>query len=468
MKEIGHSKGVVDVAFSSNGKWVVSGSKDTTLKLWDVRTGEVLQTFSDHTSEIWSVAFSPDDKTVISGSGDNTLKLWDVGTGEVLHTFSGHAFSLFGRGSVFDVTFSPDGKRMVSQGVDTKLWDVERREELHTFSDHPYGGIAFSPDGKTVASGSTDRTVKLWDVDTGEVSQSILGHADVVVSVAFSPDGKTVASGSADRTVKLWDVHTGEVSQSILGHTGSVDSIAFSPDSKTVASGSTDGMLKLWDVDTGHVLRMFSGHTGDVHGVAFSPDGQRVISGSSDGTLKLWWAAIESKYVWVEDEFSQVSEVLEQWREGYENKDIEMYISVFWEKGFLYTSDMGTDDTTDDLVFNDLQTEKESAMGVFARFQDIEIGIHIPSTIELNQTRDRAEVKIHYRVQGFVLSGEHLEGGYIGWFGEGDALFIFELRAGEWRITEWHDEEFSEEDIRAAMDRAGKLPAEYMRIKNQR
>jgi hypothetical protein len=150
-------------------------------------------------------------------------------------------------------------------------------------------------------------------------------------------------------------------------------------------------------------------------------------------------------------ELASINEVLKRWREGYENEDVDMYINTFWADGFRYVSDLGTDtDTTDDVEFDDIREERESAIRVFSRFQDLEIEISEPPEITLNTDRNQAEVKNHYRIQGFVADGESLEGGYTGWFAEGDNLFIFELRSGEWRITEWIDEAFSEEEIRIA------------------
>ena len=152
-----------------------------------------------------------------------------------------------------------------------------------------------------------------------------------------------------------------------------------------------------------------------------------------------------------------INQVLKNWREGYQSEDLDMYMSAFWEDGFLYVSDMGTiDDKTDDVIFDDIRAERDSAKHVFDRFQDIEIELSEPPEIQLNTDRTRAEVRNHYRIQGFVADGDSLEGGYTGWFAEGNNIFTFELRKDdgsdtqEWRITEWKDEAFSEEQIRAA------------------
>ena len=147
-------------------------------------------------------------------------------------------------------------------------------------------------------------------------------------------------------------------------------------------------------------------------------------------------------------EIEAIEEALRAWRTGYETEDIDAYMSVFWADGFRYVSDMGTpDDTTDDVTFDDIREERESAIRVFTLYQDIEIELEEPPEVELNAERNRAEVRVHYRIQGFVADGVSLEGGYTGWYAEGDNVFIFELREGEWRILEWVDEAFSEEKI---------------------
>ena len=154
--------------------------------------------------------------------------------------------------------------------------------------DSPVVSLAYSPDGQTLASGSMDKTIKLWDLKTGKESATLKGHKDTVHSVAYSPDGKTLASGSTDRTIKLWDVKTGKELATLEGHAHSVNSVAYSPDGKTLASGSWDHTIKLWDAGTGKELATFKGHTGGVGSIVFSPDGKTLASASEDHTFKLW------------------------------------------------------------------------------------------------------------------------------------------------------------------------------------
>ena len=190
------------------------------------------------------------------------------------------------------ITFSPDGRTLASGSHDKtiKLWDVHSQREIATLTGHSdiVISVAFSPDGRTLASGSSDNTIKLWDVHSQREIATLTGHSDIVISVAFSPDGRTLASGSSDNTIKLWDVHSQREIATITGHSEFVISVAFSPDGRMSASGSPDNTIKLWDVPSQRQIATITGHSELVFSVAFSPDGRTLASGSSDNTIKLW------------------------------------------------------------------------------------------------------------------------------------------------------------------------------------
>jgi WD40 repeat protein/serine/threonine protein kinase len=215
-----------------------------------------------------------------------------------VRTFKGHTKGVRG------VAFSPDGRRLASGSSDgtVKVWDYATGQELPAPKGHPdsVNCVAFSPDGRRLASGSSDGTVKVWDYATGQEPPAPKGHPDSVNCVAFSPDGRCLASGSTDQTVKIWDSATGKELHTLRGQAKAVWSVAFSPDGRRLASGSRDNAVKVWDAATGQDLLTLKTHSKRVHeaggvpivpegrGVAFSPDGRLLAAGSADDTVTIW------------------------------------------------------------------------------------------------------------------------------------------------------------------------------------
>jgi WD40 repeat protein len=284
----GHEDVVNGVAYSPDGHRIASASSDKTIRFWDAHTGQPIGAPLRGDVEIQSVAFSPDGHRLVSGDRNGLAQRWDVDTGQPL----GGPLSTGQRAISATVAFSPDGQRIaVGGGFDFALHLFDAQTGLPTgqLSGHTntVNGVAFSRDGRTIATGSDDRTVRLWDAETLQpLGQPLIGHQNAVGPVAFSPDGKRVISGAMDNTVRVWDTITG---RPLTGHHDPVTRVAFSPDGHRIASASADKTVRVWDAQT-HlpVGAPLTGHEDWILSVAFSPDGRRIASASADKTVRIW------------------------------------------------------------------------------------------------------------------------------------------------------------------------------------
>jgi WD40 repeat protein len=339
-----HTEEVRSVAFSPDSELIVSGSDDTTIRLWDEQGNSIGQPLRGHKDCVNAVVFSPDGKLIVSGSSDGTVRLWDKQGNSIGNPFRGHAGAVLAvavsqsgqvgmiasggsdgtirlwnfegvsigeplrghKGSVRSVAFSPDGTVIVSgsgNSYDTigdntvRLWDIQGNPIGEPIKhDENINSVAYSLDGKIIASGSNDGTIRLWDIKGEPIGEPLWGHGSLVTSVAFSPDGEMIVSGGFDDRVRLWDIRSDSVGQPFLGHKRGIYSVAFSPNGKIIASGGLDTTIQLWDMNGRFVGNPLEGHESAILAIAFSYDSQLLASGSADSTIRVWDINGNSEY----------------------------------------------------------------------------------------------------------------------------------------------------------------------------
>ncbi|CAI6225623.1 unnamed protein product [Periconia digitata] len=279
-----HCNWVNSVVFSPDSQWLASASRDNTIKIWDLSSGDCLRTLEGHSDWVNSVVFLPSSQQLASASRDMTI--WDLSNGGCLRTLKGH------KGGVRSVAFSSSSQRLASGSFDNtiKIWDYSSSNYLHKLESHSdwVNSVIILPDSHQLVSASADNTIKIWDPSSGDCLLTLQGHSNWVVSLAFLPTSRQIISASHDKTIKIWDLSNGDCLRTLEGHESGVRSVVLSPNSQRLASGSFDGTVKIWDPSNSTCLRTLKGHEGEVGSLAFTPDSQRLASGSAEGTIKIW------------------------------------------------------------------------------------------------------------------------------------------------------------------------------------
>lgn len=288
----GHDDDVSCVAFSPDGNWLASASWDGHIHLYDARPltekpRYQLFTLQGHQQLVDAVRYHPDGRQLYSGSSDGTIHTWDAETGRHLSTMKGQP------GMVISLDVAADGKRLLAASATghVHIWDIERGTILSTRRNQKSAvwGAVFNHDATHVACISGfDGSISIWDARTGQDVRTTYAHDGGAFAIAYSSDGKYMASGGFDRTAKVFDAGTGDLLHTLTGHTNAVYRVAFSRDGKMVATASADKTVRLWDLKTAKEIMLLRGHIDRVHDVEFSPDGSLVVSSGADGVVKVW------------------------------------------------------------------------------------------------------------------------------------------------------------------------------------
>ncbi len=288
----GHTDRIGRLEFSPDGRRLLSCSMDTTIRLWDLQTGQEIRRFEGHHDRVECISFSADGRRFLSAAWDWTIRLWDVETGKELKRIQ---FRGAPGVHVSGVAWFPDGRRCLAWATDhhaLQVYDVHTGKLLKDFGQHPghIYGAALSPDGSQVVEGSYDAAgpPRLWDVESGKLIREFQGYTGTLSFVTFSPDGRFALSNGADNLVHLWDVGTGQLVRVFKGHPNGANGVAYSPDGRRILTAGADQTVRLWNATTGREEMRFFGHLAGVDSVAFSADGRYAASGGQDRTVRVW------------------------------------------------------------------------------------------------------------------------------------------------------------------------------------
>jgi WD40 repeat protein/serine/threonine protein kinase len=286
----GHSKAVWPVALTRDGR-AISGSDDHHIVVWNLATGLAICSSDDQGCWVNAVAVSPNGRCVISGDDNGTIKVWDLEPERLLLRQSLPGAHM---GWIIALTITPDGKWFLSGSQDEKLkvWDLDTLQVRHTLEGHRgwVRGVAATSDGRHAVSVSTDTTIKIWDLETGKAERTLVGHSAWVRGLVILPGDTRIVSASDDGTLKVWDLFTGKELRTLCGHVDRVRSVAVTPDGHSLITGSADRTLKIWELEKGDDVG--EGGACGVVALAVTPDGRHALSAASDGILMLYDTAM--------------------------------------------------------------------------------------------------------------------------------------------------------------------------------
>jgi len=285
----GHTDVITSISISTDNKYIISGSEDKSVILWDIKSGKELATFVSPNNLVKSVAFSPNTKQFACAEGDikakNKIYIWDIKEHKIVKTIEDN------KGIITNLQYSSDGRYLLSGGPsELILRDVDAGIKIRDFvlPKEPLQNIDFSADGKNIVA-SSENIIYIWNINSCEIAKTLKGHTDKITNVKYSKDNKYIVSGSNDKSIRIWDADSGKEISNIDDHGYKLENIAISGDNKWIASSDMNESIKLWDLETGVLTNTLDGHKGRIGGLFFNNDNSMLVSyGRWDRTIKLW------------------------------------------------------------------------------------------------------------------------------------------------------------------------------------